>query len=434
MNPKQKKQAVDMNYGSAKKRAESHDSGYGSRCISLPDGFSFFSLKKPGTYTIDILPYRVGKGNPIAEEGTLFYERTYYVHRNVGPNQETVICPARTWNKRCPICEARARMQKEPNVSKEALKLLNTSERQLFVVKEYPRPGEESKGFQIWDMSYFLFGKLLDARIKSSDTDDNFEHFFHLENGLKLKLTVGEMTMGAGKPFCKVDAIDFKMRKEGEQYKKSVIKELPCLDDLLKEMSFKEINKLFTAGEETEDDGEDDNDTSSDDEDGNVPNDEEDNDSELEESDDELEESEDEDGDGFEVGKKITVLHKKKKVKGLITKVNTKNEMMLVRIAEEQKPIAVSFEEARKANKTSPKAVDVDEDDDDFDDEDDSELDDEDFDDDGDLDDVEEEDDFQFDEDDDSEDDFEEFDDDEELRSKPTKKKAMKVKPKSRRA
>ena len=71
---------------------------------------------------IDILPYEAGEGNPWAEPGNLHWERTYYVHKGIGANGDTIVCPRMTAKEeRCPICEARLKLMKEGDEDNEEL-------------------------------------------------------------------------------------------------------------------------------------------------------------------------------------------------------------------------------------------------------------------------------------------------------------------------
>jgi len=198
-----------------------------------------FSIKKPGSYRIDILPYKVGKGNPYADEGTLHYERTYWVHRGVGADEDTYVCPAKTAKKPCPICEYRAKLERDPNADEELIRALAPKERQLFNVVDL---AAQDRGVQIWDNSYHLFGKLLDSRIRNADDDEDFARFCELEGGLTLKLTAEEKSMGKNK-FCDVTSIDFKPRKD--DYTEEWLDACYCLDDIVKVLDYDSLRKIF---------------------------------------------------------------------------------------------------------------------------------------------------------------------------------------------
>src|SRR3954465_13719210 len=90
--------------GSAREWTSASDA-VGRTTLKVPSGVGMFAVKKPGIVRLDIIPYRVGKGNPDAAPGKLYWQRFYWMHRGVGPNQDSYCCP-RMCSKgaqRCPV-------------------------------------------------------------------------------------------------------------------------------------------------------------------------------------------------------------------------------------------------------------------------------------------------------------------------------------------
>jgi hypothetical protein len=247
---------------SARKRAETHKSGVDRPSLNLPPGVSLFGIEKAGVVRLDIMPYRVGQGNPEADPGTLYFERTYWTHRGIGPNNQTVVCLAKTYNKACPICQAKTKFAKDPDIEEDVVKGLAAKERQLFNVIDLAHP---EKGVQIWDISYHLFGKMMDARIRDSDEDDQYEFFADLANGFTLKVGFGEKSFG-GSNFYECTSIDFKPRTK--PYKKDILEQVHCLDDVVAKMPYDKLKALFLELDESEEEAKDDED---DDDDGVTP-------------------------------------------------------------------------------------------------------------------------------------------------------------------
>lgn len=240
----------------AKKQAES--SGYNRTAYRVPEGMKVFSIKKAGVYRLDIMPFAAGKGNPFADEGMLHYERTFFQHRDIGLDQDAYIC-LRTHQqvkdfKRfelCPICKYR----QEISQSDQALaKKLAPKERQLFNVIDLANPDD---GVQLWEISHHLFGKLLDTKINNADEDDEYFKFFYHDDGLTLKCTAAEKSMGGdSKPFYEIADIEFK--KRSEQYSDDILEQCACLDDLLIQLDYDKLEAIFTetAAPDDEDSGE----------------------------------------------------------------------------------------------------------------------------------------------------------------------------------
>ncbi len=237
---------------SARKRAESHKSGYESTSLNLPEDKSkLFKLTKAGTKRIDIIPYVAGEGNKQANPGDLYFERTYWIHRGIGPSQDNYVCPAKTADKPCPICEYRARLAKDPSSDEDLIKDLAPRERQLWNVIDLDEP---DAGVKVWDISYHLFGKLLDTEIRNADEDEDFEYYPDLERGKTLKLGVEDKSFG-GNTFYEVVSIGFKQRSR--QYDEDILEEVHNLDSIVQILPYDKLKSIFLQTEESSEEEED---------------------------------------------------------------------------------------------------------------------------------------------------------------------------------
>lgn len=228
------------NYGSAREDAEQRGSGV-QPYLKLPKGVSLFEPKK-GTMAIDIRPYVVGKGHPKEPEGNIYYTRPFYVHKNVGADNQAHLCLRRVMKEPCPICEFREKLFRdgiEDDDSEDLAKSLAAKERQLFNVINLK---DKDNPVQIWDISFHLFGKLLNERILHSDEEDKYDTFFHMENGLTLKVGFNEKSFG-GHTFLEATTIDFKPR--GYDLDDRDLEESVVLDDILVVTPYDELKKLF---------------------------------------------------------------------------------------------------------------------------------------------------------------------------------------------
>jgi len=236
---------------SAKDRAKKHTTGFERTSIQVPADTEMFKLDKAGTRRVDIIPFIAGAGNPWAEKGELHYERTFWVHRGIGPNNDAYVCPAKTAKKPCPICEYRSELQKDPDANEDEIKSLAPKERQIFNVVDKAEP---EKGIQIWDISFYLFGKLLDAEVRNADEDEDFDLFADPEEGSTLKLGVAEKSF-AGATFYEVETIGFKPRSELDE---DLLEEALCLDDLVIVLPYDELKAIFLQVDDGDDEGDDD--------------------------------------------------------------------------------------------------------------------------------------------------------------------------------
>lgn len=240
---RQKRDQRERRYADAKKWADEHQSGGFTRtAVRLPEGMKTFSLKKAGVARIDVLPYEVQEGanNPHADAGFLAYQRTYYAHRNVGPNEDMYLCLRETWKEKCPICEQRFILKDDEDADTALIKNMVAKERQLWNVINLEADPDE---VLLWDISYHLFGRCLRTFIQNADEGDNYDSFFHLEDGLSLKLMVEEKSLGGGKPFLSVEGIEFKQRKR--QYDDSWLDKVANLDSLLIKPDYETLRRTF---------------------------------------------------------------------------------------------------------------------------------------------------------------------------------------------
>ena len=242
------RESMNRKYASAKERADKHGSGFQAPYLKLPPEVQIFKPKS-GVMLIDILPYKVGSGNPWAEKGLLYYERTFWVHRGIGANSDSHLCLARNFKEACPVCEHRLRLMKKDNEdSEELVKDLAPRERQLFNVRNLKEPDKKL----VWDISHHLFGKTLDATLRSADEDDDWDNFAHLDGGLTLKVSFAEESY-SGRSFLSAETIYFKPRKT--DYDESILDEVVCLDKVLVPLDYDELKKLFLQTVDEDEEG-----------------------------------------------------------------------------------------------------------------------------------------------------------------------------------
>lgn len=240
---------------SAKRWAETADSGFTPTVVKLPDGTQFFSPKKAGTYRLEIIPYEVpanpkGGQNPNAQVGELHYERTYFAHRGIGADEKSYVCPAKTAGKPCPICEHRKELMRDKDADEDLIKALAPKQRQLWNIYDH---GDSEKGVQIWDVSFHLFGKQLKATINNADEDDGWEYFADPADGLTLRVGMEEKSF-AGNSFLEAASIGFKARKE--PLSDEILDAAQPLDDLLILVEYSKLKSIFLQEEGLEYDDE----------------------------------------------------------------------------------------------------------------------------------------------------------------------------------
>jgi hypothetical protein len=238
-------------------RDSKHRAGGDWTTLSIPEGVEIFQPKE-GTVRFDIVPFEAGKGNPYAKEGEWYYERTFYTHGRVGPNNESYVCLAKTAGKPCPICEHRARLASDPDEGNEKLiKSLKPKERQLFLIHVVKRDEDGGK-VMLYESSFHTFGKLLDKKRQDAEEDEpHISNFDDEKAGSTLKVSYSEEDAG-GYTFLDAYSIEFKPRPNGLD--SELLDHGICLDDVVKLLPYDELKRLFLqdGGKDKDDDDDDD--------------------------------------------------------------------------------------------------------------------------------------------------------------------------------
>jgi hypothetical protein len=253
------RQKRERREASARQRLERKNQAFESRTLRLPEGLELFQVKEACVKRLDVFQYLVKHDNPMADPGYWYYERTYYLHQNLGPNTEWRVCPKRTANKPCPVCEYVSNLRKDYEANKELINDFKTKERQLLLVRDLSEPDGPLK---LWDVSTFLFGEKLDELIDGAE-DGEYDNFASLTSGMTLRVKFVEKPWN-GKTSIQPSTIEIKQRSQQYDADEWTEDKVPCLDDLLIIPTYQELEKLFyqtdTSAESEDDDDDDDDD------------------------------------------------------------------------------------------------------------------------------------------------------------------------------
>lgn len=226
---------------SARSRVQKKSSESFSTVWKLPEGVNQFKVDKKGVYLLDFIPYPI-KNNPHAgdgyEPGDPHYERTFFVHYTGGKDGKTILC-GQTFKNKCPVCDYKAKLSRNADADPEDIEQLKAKERQLFNVIDIRN---RDRGIQIFECSYWTFGKLLEDKINFAEEEDGYEYFADPQEGFTVRVAFKEENTG-GFTYFKATDIEFRPRKK--QYTDAIIDEATNLDDLFEEKSYKAIDAEF---------------------------------------------------------------------------------------------------------------------------------------------------------------------------------------------
>jgi hypothetical protein len=196
----------------------------------------------PSTHLIDIIPYQAGDKDPNTKPGEWTYLLDIWVHGNVGPNQDSYICLARSFKQPCPICEYREQLRLQEDYDEEEVKSLYPIRRVAYNIICYDDVKEESKGVQIFLVSHFHMEKKLMAIAKLpsrggsgggyvpfSDPDDGKSIQFERKGGR-------DNTEYLGHQF---------VPREGYTISDEVLKSAYQLDQIIHIPSYNEVHEAF---------------------------------------------------------------------------------------------------------------------------------------------------------------------------------------------
>ena len=237
--------------GKVNKDSKRQTSGYGY--LNLPKGISVFNPEPKSMVKLDFMPYKVtSKRHPdrnvedeIAVPGSLWYKLPFKIHRNVGVDNDRVVCLT-SIGKPCPICEKRSEMIRQ-EADKEDSDALKQSLRNLYVVIPLDSKKHDADP-HILDMSQYLCQEEINNTLEE---DEEFEIFPDLEEGWTMKCRFDASTMGTSKPFAELGKVTPIERKE--QYTEDILDDIPNLDEVLNILSYKELEAKFLELDEEED-------------------------------------------------------------------------------------------------------------------------------------------------------------------------------------
>jgi hypothetical protein len=132
-----------------------------------------------GQHVIDILPYVVGNNYPTrtfpdVQPNDPHYVLDIWVHRGIGVNEDSFVCPARNYDLPCPICEHIAELRRlvDPDADENdpefgdtitLIKTISPKRRTIYNVLVWDSDKEIAKGVQVWEIAHFFMEKNLTA-------------------------------------------------------------------------------------------------------------------------------------------------------------------------------------------------------------------------------------------------------------------------------
>lgn len=246
---RREKERRQVQYADAKEAAAKSKGGFEWTTLSIPQGIQVYKFKAVKTYRINILPFVTKQGNPNAAVNRLYYERTYWTHTEVGPDEKAYCCPLKNWGQPCCLCEHVTKLRNQ-GADDTSIAPFKPKKRQLWLfddVTDVVDPKKHKPNPQLFETAYFGgrgykgFGEAMDAKIALADPGDPATRFYRLDSkGMTLRISTAQSNF-RGNTYFRPDELEFVDRKE--VYDEEM--ELPCLDEFPKQISSKELHKIF---------------------------------------------------------------------------------------------------------------------------------------------------------------------------------------------
>ncbi len=247
--------------GKISSNAAARKKGFGYGHL-LTNGLDVWTPEVDSKVVMDILPYLVkDKNHPdkdkekgIAMEGTYWFKRPFKFHRNVGAKNSSEIC-LQSFGKKCPICEYRDKLKKDPEADEDAIKALKPSERNLYAVVITKINGKkQERKLQLFEFSDYLFQEKF---VEQLEDKPEFETFPNPYEGASVSVKFAETNLGGNK-FAEPTRFDFEPRSK--QYDDEFIDEIPCLDECLRVLTYDELKAKFMENDDVDNEEEEDED------------------------------------------------------------------------------------------------------------------------------------------------------------------------------
>ena len=200
-----------------------------------------------GDHEFDIVPYQAGNNDPDKKTspGDFTYVLILWVHRGIGINEDSFVCMAKTYNKRCPVCEYQASLR-DTDASDDEIKKWNPTRRTYYNVLVYDNEKETAKGVQVLDIAhYYMEPELLAlSRPRSRGGVETGEKVYFAspdKDGKSISFTrEGTKRTTAYKAFKFLDR-DYDLDEE-------VLNSAHCLDEIVHFPTYEEVDEALKLG------------------------------------------------------------------------------------------------------------------------------------------------------------------------------------------
>ncbi len=223
--------------------------GGGESWLNLPEGVESWAPKEEGTVSLDVVPYETTVEKEIhpdgMETGTIWYKSMIVIHRGVGPNNLSLVCPA-CRGLPCPIHEERNKLAKNKSTDKKVLADLNG--RRMVLMNILHPKDRHKRAILCFSLANFWGSKNLPGlKVDMEKGDESYLNFWDVKDGYTLHVRFTKSDY-EGKDFFQASRFDFKKRKDMDEDR--TLSKSVDLDTCPNILPYDKIKKLFFQGAE----------------------------------------------------------------------------------------------------------------------------------------------------------------------------------------
>lgn len=185
-------------------------------------------------HILDTIPYLAGKKDPKVSEGEPTYVLDLWVHKGIGANEGSYVCPARNYNKPCPVCEDIKELKKSGDYDEDELKKLYPKRRVIYNILCYDSVKEEERGVQVWEVAHWFMERHLSPLARTPRTGG----FVPFADPVEGKTIAFSRT-------SKTDFIGHRFLDRDYEIPDEVLEEAKCLDELIDVLSYDELYSIY---------------------------------------------------------------------------------------------------------------------------------------------------------------------------------------------
>lgn len=209
-------------------------------------GIEEWFCKGEEAHIIDIIPYLTSKNHPdpAVKQDEWAYVLILGVHEGIGVGNQSFICPAVNFRKKCPICEERRGLMENEKLEYDdpKVKALEAKRKTIYNIICYDNDKEQAKGVQIWTVAHWNFERHIIELSKATPRGGGHVPFASPEKEGKSIAFRRE-----GKGFQDTKYLGHRFVDRDYIIPDEILNSAKCLEDIICVPTYEELYEIFYA-------------------------------------------------------------------------------------------------------------------------------------------------------------------------------------------